>query len=471
MSKPHHNHPSPLLTGLKWPMDDLFLIKQLHGPNWMFYLVCIVRRHLVSIINTHPALQFAKREPKLTYEPMTLVTKLFSPSSLLLLYRFALEFYKDQIITETLEYDEEYYFNLLRDYINIERFEHNPDWFWQFALSNVVFAPEKTIAGISTALQTLYGINNHEEEWKAYLPQEKHSGAPNDYIHGRFGTFLTTLDNAQNSCPIVTTDVKTNDMIAAKIPTTKGVHEEKKWGFLYKTNSPFHYAIFGHLPHPAPSTVHPVDHFYLSLYKNDIPGASFEFLMALDILQYNWTHTDWNNNIWATSKYWSLKDVDQKEMQKTVNLPYNTAIFDLTIAITPQNQLITPQLFDLTPTGAGSPAAGHAQLSPQVKLQKDREYFSQHLYLTSSSSQSSPKILHELALSIKVFAADMVFDYSSDEALTMAYNTLSSVVHNPVCHKKQRSVDYIVADHLKRKIDLFNTIRTQQQQQQQQAQR
>eukprot|EP00461_Guttulinopsis_vulgaris_P010126 UN10200 len=146
--------------------------------------------------------------------------------------------------------------------------------------------------------------------------------------------------------------------------------------------------------------------------------------MALDILQHNWTLTDWKHYTFATKKYWQLKDVDKKAMRNKLLLPYTDETYGMSIAMTPTNQILSPETFSKSNS-----------TNPLIATPQQTALMNQ-LYLPPTGpdaprTQSYPQIIHELSLSLKVFAADMIFDYSPDESLAKAYAWLSNVVHSP----------------------------------------
>eukprot|EP00461_Guttulinopsis_vulgaris_P004585 UN04587 len=229
-----HHHSNPLLEDLAWPSDPETIAK-LHGPDWLFYLTAHIRNHLITK-HLEKSLTFEKRDPALTYEPMEQIMKIFSPSSLLLLYRYMVEYYKVKVVSEELDYNEEWYFTILKHFITLEHFEQNPNWFWDFALNGVIFTAKKTVLQITNALNgNTDNFGNPTNIWLGFVGEEPHHGVPHEYIYGRFPHSLTTPSGSRDGMPILSPGIKEDKAVMNALPAIKGsLREESQWGMVFK---------------------------------------------------------------------------------------------------------------------------------------------------------------------------------------------------------------------------------------------
>lgn len=381
---------SPLTKDLKWP-TDLDMIQRLHsGADWKFFLVCLIRTHIIKN-HLQQDFVFTARDPKQAYPFIIELSRLFNPISMLSLYKELIDHYIDLVIKEQLPFNEQHYLSILRSYHSIEDWEH-VDWFWSFALRQVVFAPVEGLEKIRKQLPV-------PTDW-AILSPSNHTGYPEGHLLERFGGLLTRLGN---NFLIVS-----NDLLSGpnKVPN---VNTTGRWGIMHHRNSPFQWAV----PH--------VDQFYLSLYPR-VEGASFAFSMALDLLQYNFTLADWKYNTFASRVYWKLCHADDKGLLR-LNQP--------------------------------------AEPASQSKLADLHNNNNNNDDGALGEQLNEPQPFTDLRLAIKLRASDVCFDFCSDYELSLIVTDLQLLCSNVHLPNKQRAMDFLVLEHLKSKIDLFNTVQLQ----------
>lgn len=377
------NH-STLIRGMEWPKDKEW-ISELHGPNWTFYLVAWIRKHIID--NATKLFPFTARDSNQALPYLRDLTVLFNPISLLSLYQECLEYYKDCVIGELLEFNEQYYLSIVRSYFTFEDFEAD-DWFWRFALRQVIWIPRK---GIDQLLQKL-------PDWVPLRGTASSSGCPESLLLSRFPELTSRV---QGVYQVITSDLK-----HAKAPQ---VNSEGAWGAIAEPSSPFLQAVNN------------IDHFLLSLYPKEKEKVSFQYSMALDILQQIWTDVDWKYNIFATKFY------------NTLCSHTNVKSFNTT-AVNKQ---------------AAAVQAGNVRTTAPdpTNPQNDLNY--------------EPAPFHDLRIKIQMLAADMAFDYCSDHELQLLVSDLDTLVRNPNFPRQGRSSYYAVLKHLKSKIQLYNMIQTE----------
>ena len=364
---------SPLLKGLKWPNDREY-IACLHSADWMFYLTAWVKKHIVA--HSKETFKFSARDQAQALPYMIELMRIFNPITMLSLYHECLAYYQSCIIGELIEFNEKWYLNIVRSYHTLDDWQSDPDWFWRHALRSVVFMPRN---GLKT-------LQNQLPDWNLMPGVSKDSGCPENLLLKRFPSLISRIDNDYF---LVSNDIKGQ---------IQKISSSGAWGAAAGGDSPFIHAVSD------------IDQFFLSLY-DPLPGQTFEWSMALDILQSQWSLTDWKYNPFATKNYNMLRYAE-KEGIVALNKPITSA----------------------------HAAAVQSGAVPNQPVSYE------------------PQPFHDLRTKIQLLAADMAFDYCSDHELSLLVTDLDTLVRNPNFPRAARMSYFSVLKHLKSKISLYNMV-------------
>jgi hypothetical protein len=377
------NNHSPLLKNFQWTNDREY-IALLHGPDWMFYITALLRKHILN--NEEKLFPFTARDQTQAFPYMVELMKVFNPIAILSLYFECLEYYKNCIIAELLEFNEQWYLSIVRSYHTLDDWE-NADWFWRFALRNVIFIPRRGIAQ----------LQEKSPDWVGLPGTSQHSGVPETFLVDRFPDIVSRVTGVY--------EVVSNDLKGKPFPV---INVDGAWGAACAPDSPFLHTL------RQVKGEYDIDHFLLSLYTR-MPGQTFSWSMSLDILQHQWTLTDWKYNRFATKHYNMLRFAEKEGI-----VQLNKPITSMHAAAQQSGTGITP--------------------SQQVNYE--------------------PQPFHDLRTKIQMLAADMAFDYCSDHELQLLVSDLDVLVRNAHFPRQGRASYFATLKHLRSKIQLYNMIQT-----------
>ena len=171
--------------------------------------------------------------------------------------------------------------------------------------------------------------------------------------------------------------------------------------------------------------------------------------MALDVIQRNFTLTDWRVNKMSTKHYWKLCHADNRGL-----LRLNT----------PQ---IIPTQFDPSPTDvvmntyikeAQSPGSCPDLFTTYPQANLERRADDRAGIFAALPPPQGEDYFQTIYLSNKLLAIDMLFDYAQDSTLTQLLTILHSGSLDPGIPPSERWTYALLHFHFKKKVDLFNQL-------------